>query len=115
MPMSDNGKFQLCEPVGYLESLYLQKHAQFVITDSGGIQEETTVLQIPCLTLRENTERPVTISEGTNTLIGQNMPLLLKEVENILNGQRKSGRIPAKWDGKSSERIAAILTTIDSA
>ena len=100
---------QLVDPLGYLEFLWLQQHAVVVLTDGGGMQEETTYLQVPCLTLRENTERPITCSEGTNELIGQDMPRLIEAVRAILAGQAKSGRIPEGWDGKASERIADVL------
>lgn len=99
----------LWEPVGYLEFLYLQQHARLVITDSGGIQEETTYMQIPCLTVRENTERPVTVSLGTNQLVGQDMGRLRTAAREALNGLPKQGQIPPLWDGKASERIARIL------
>jgi UDP-N-acetylglucosamine 2-epimerase (non-hydrolysing) len=99
----------LLDPLGYLDFLALQCHAAMVITDSGGIQEETTYLGIPCLTLRENTERPVTVSIGTNMLIGRDMDRLQDEVERILSGKGKRGRRPPLWDGHAAERIAAIL------
>lgn len=99
----------LLEPQGYLDFLALQCHAAMVITDSGGIQEETTYLGIPCLTLRENTERPVTISIGTNKLVGHDMDRLQFEVARILSGKAKRGRRPPLWDGHTAERIAAIL------
>lgn len=99
----------LWDPVGYLEFLYLQKHAQLVITDSGGVQEETTFMQIPCLTVRENTERPVTVSLGTNQLVGQDMGRLRTATREALNGATKQGQIPPLWDGKAGERIARIL------
>jgi UDP-N-acetylglucosamine 2-epimerase (non-hydrolysing) len=79
------------------------------MTGSGGIQEETTILGIPCLTLRENTERPITITEGTNTLVGSDREKILKESFRILNGNGKKGKIPKLWDGKASERIVNIL------
>lgn len=96
-------------PAGYLECLALQQRATVVVTDSGGLQEETTALGVPCLTVRENTERPITITHGTNTLVGTNMELLTREVNQILSGQGKGGRIPPLWDGLASERIADIL------
>lgn len=99
-----------CEPLGYLEFLALQSHARVVLTDSGGVQEETTYLQVPCLTLRENTERPVTVEVGTNTLVGHDMEHLQKEVGRILSGMFKQGAIPALWDGRSGQRIAERLT-----
>ena len=100
----------LCEPLGYLDFLALQKHAALVITDSGGIQEETTYLGTPCLTMRENTERPITVTLGTNKLIGQDLTLLRAEVNAILCGNTKQGTIPPFWDGKASNRIAAVLS-----
>ena len=96
-------------PIGYLECLALQQRATVVITDSGGLQEETTALGIPCLTVRENTERPITVTHGTNTLVGTNMDLLLSEVAKILAGEGKGGRIPPLWDGCASERIADVI------
>jgi UDP-N-acetylglucosamine 2-epimerase (non-hydrolysing) len=101
--------FHLTEPIGYLDFLCLQHHAKLVITDSGGIQEETTFLGIPCLTIRENTERPVTMEIGTNIVIGQDIVRLKNEVYKILDGKAKKGRIPPLWDGKASERIADII------
>jgi len=100
----------MIDPVGYLDFICLQKNARLVITDSGGIQEETTFLGVPCLTVRENTERPVTVSMGTNTLVGQDMERLHLEVDRILAGRAKRGAIPPLWDGRASERIADILT-----
>jgi len=107
--LGDFSAIEWLEPIGYLECLALQKDAQFVITDSGGLQEETTYLQVPCLTLRENTERPVTLDQGTNILIGKDMALLKTEVRNILNGKPKQGKIPELWDGKTGQRIAEIF------
>jgi UDP-N-acetylglucosamine 2-epimerase (non-hydrolysing) len=100
---------KLIEPLGYLQFLALQKQASVVITDSGGIQEETTFLGVPCLTVRENTERPVTVSTGTNTLVGRDMKKLEAEVDRILYGKGKKGSAPPLWDGKASERIAEII------
>lgn len=100
---------RLTDPVGYLEFLGLQRNASFVITDSGGIQEETTFLGVPCLTVRENTERPVTVSIGSNLLVGRDMERLKKEAAAILAGHAKRGEIPPLWDGKAGERIAGIL------
>ena len=100
---------QVIEPLGYLEFLALQKNARVVITDSGGIQEETTYLGTPCLTLRENTERPITVTLGTNVLIGRDWELLRNAFHAALDGGRKPPcRVPL-WDGKASERIAEIL------
>ena len=96
-------------PVGYVESLALQRDAAVVITDSGGLQEESTALGVPCLTLRENTERPITCSDGTNTLIGTDCERLAQEVRQVCNGQGKRGKTPKYWDGKAGERIAQVL------
>ncbi len=98
-------------PLGYLDFLALQRYATFVITDSGGIQEETTYMGVPCLTLRENTERPVTMTLGTNTLVGHDMERLRFEVRRILTDGGKQGQIPPLWDGHAAERIAAAIMT----
>ncbi len=108
-----NPNLRAIDPLGYLEFLALQKHATLVITDSGGIQEETTFLGTPCFTLRENTERPITIASGTNVLIGRDWEKLEKEFRNTLNGNRKQGARPPLWDGKASERIADVLAALD--
>ena len=100
---------RVIDPLGYLEFLALQKHATVVITDSGGIQEETTYLGTPCLTLRENTERPITVTQGTNVLIGHDWELLRSHFHDALNGRRKLECRPPLWDGKASERIAEVL------
>src|SRR6266581_2839969 len=96
-------------PQGYLETLGLIKDATLVITDSGGIQEETTALGVPCLTMRENTERPVTVDKGTNVLVGRDRALIRQCVSEILAAGGKRGRVPELWDGRASERIAAHL------
>lgn len=97
------------EPIGYFELLRLNRTAKFVLTDSGGLQEETTYLGIPCLTLRDNTERPVTVDTGTNVLTGSNPEIILKEYEKIMRGSFKKGEIPYRWDGQAAERIAERL------
>jgi len=97
------------EPLGYLDFLNLEMNADVVITDSGGIQEETTFLQIPCLTLRENTERPITITEGTNQLVKLDTKSISEAALNILEGKIKPGSIPKFWDGKTAERIVNIF------
>jgi len=102
-------RLHLSEPFPYVEFLALQRRATAVITDSGGIQEETTYLQIPCLTLRSNTERPVTVTMGTNTLVGQDSARLGDELSAILAGKGKRGTIPPLWDGHAAERIADVL------
>lgn len=102
---SQLNKIIFTEPLDYLTFMKLVLTSKFIITDSGGIQEETTWLKIPCLTLRENTERPSTIVEGTNTLIGNDFKLLNEKIEEILQNKYKEGNIPKYWDGKASERI----------
>lgn len=102
-------KILLLDPTGYLEFLALQDRASLVITDSGGIQEETTFLGIPCLTVRENTERPITTEIGTNILVGRDMRILKREFHHIVNGGARQGEIPQLWDGHTGERIAQIL------
>ncbi len=102
-------RLRLIEPLGYLEFIGLVASAQAVITDSGGIQEETTYLQVPCLTMRENTERPVTVDVGTNVLVGSDRQALETELRHILAGIPKTGSIPPLWDGKASERIVSLL------
>ena len=104
-------KLHLLEPLPYIEFLSLQRQATVVITDSGGIQEETTYLGVPCLTLRSNTERPVTVTLGTNVLIGQDLPRLSSELSKIAKGKAKKGSIPPLWDGHAGERIAKALHT----
>lgn len=99
----------IVDPLGYIEFLALQKHAALVLTDSGGIQEETTFLGTPCFTLRENTERPITVSDGTNVLIGRNWDLLYKEFDRVLSNGRSAHRIPSLWDGHAAERIVEVL------
>jgi UDP-N-acetylglucosamine 2-epimerase (non-hydrolysing) len=104
-----HGNLRLTEPLSYLQFLALQTRAAVVITDSGGIQEETTFLGVPCLTVRENTERPVTETIGTNVLVGRDMRLMRQQLRDIVNGKKKQGAIPPLWDGRAAERIADIL------
>lgn len=106
----DTPGFIVLPPQGYLEMLGLMRGATAVLTDSGGIQEETTALGVPCLTLRENTERPITIAEGTNTLVGTDRSLLLATLDDILSKGGKRGRVPEYWDGHAAERIASHLS-----
>jgi UDP-N-acetylglucosamine 2-epimerase (non-hydrolysing) len=96
-------------PLGYLEMLGLMQSARLVLTDSGGIQEETTALGVPCVTLRENTERPITVEQGTNTVTGRKPALILAAVEDILRTGGKAGKVPELWDGRAAQRIAAAL------
>jgi UDP-N-acetylglucosamine 2-epimerase (non-hydrolysing) len=105
----DPRRMVLLPPQGYLEMLGLTSRAALVLTDSGGLQEETTALGVPCLTLRENTERPITVEQGTNTLVGHDRDAILGCVADILQGGGKRGRIPELWDGRAAERIAADL------
>jgi UDP-N-acetylglucosamine 2-epimerase (non-hydrolysing) len=103
----------LVEPLGYLEFNYLVKHAKGVLTDSGGITEETTVMNVPCITLRDNTERPETINQGTNELIGTDPKKIKPALDQLLSGQWKKGQIPEKWDGKAAERIVEVLVGME--
>ena len=105
----DPRRVVLLPPQGYLEMLGLMAEAAMVLTDSGGLQEETTALGVPCLTLRANTERPITVDEGTNTMVGDDRLAILQCVDEILAGRGKRGRTPEFWDGHAAERIAADL------
>ena len=105
----EGGAILQLPPLGYLEMLGVMAAARLVLTDSGGIQEETTALGIPCVTLRENTERPVTVDEGTNTIVGQDPGRIVAAVDDILDNGGKAGRVPDLWDGHASERIAGSL------
>jgi UDP-N-acetylglucosamine 2-epimerase (non-hydrolysing) len=98
----------LSQPMGYLDFLALEAQAKFVMTDSGGVQEETTVLGVPCLTLRPNTERPITVTEGTNRVVGTD-PAAIVEAASTAVAERGAGRVPELWDGRAAERIADIL------
>jgi UDP-N-acetylglucosamine 2-epimerase (non-hydrolysing) len=99
----------VADPFGYLEFLHLNMHARMVLTDSGGLQEETTVLGVPCITLRSNTERPITCEEGTNQLVGNDRAPILNAARRLLDGSPSAGRVPEKWDGKTAERIVQVL------
>jgi UDP-N-acetylglucosamine 2-epimerase (non-hydrolysing) len=105
----DTSALCLMDPIPYIEFLALQSRATVVITDSGGIQEETTFLNVPCLTLRENTERPITITLGTNVLVGHDTRKLRREIAKIIEGKAKKGTVPPLWDGRTAERIADVL------
>ncbi len=111
--LDNNSRFHLLDPLGYIDFMRLQQEATIVITDSGGIQEEATCFGVPCLTVRENTERPVTISSGTNRLIGTDYSRLPGEVTRALKEFTATGRIPELWDGQAAQRIAKILVKID--
>lgn len=97
------------EPTGYLEFLKLMSSARLILTDSGGIQEESTILQVPCLTLRENTERPVTCALGTNRLVGLQPERIIKAFDNVMNGHAPTSTVPPLWDGHAAERIVSVL------
>jgi len=105
----DSPHFCCLPPLGYLEMLGLMQGARLALTDSGGVQEETTALGVPCLTLRENTERPVTVTEGTNTIVGADPKRIRQAAQEVLTSGGKAGRIPEYWDGCATERIAAKL------
>ena len=105
----DTPDILLLPPMGYLEMLGLMKDAKVVLTDSGGIQEETTALGVPCITLRNNTERPITVDEGTNTIAGQDTQTILTIFNEIMRNGGKGGRIPQYWDGRASNRIADVI------
>lgn len=106
--LSDNN-IKILDPLGYLDFLNLQSQARLVLTDSGGIQEETTYLKIPCITLRENTERPITIDVGTNVLVGVEYDRIVEAAQNLFDGKHPKGTIPELWDGHTAERIVEIL------
>ena len=105
----DHPQLRLIPSVGYLDFLCLLSRARLVLTDSGGIQEETTALGVPCLTLRDNTERPVTVNEGTNQIVGQDPARIVAVAQEILAGKSKTGRVPRLWDGHAAERIVEVL------
>lgn len=109
---SHDSRLALIDPLGYLECLNLMMNAKFVLTDSGGIQEETTVLGIPCLTLRDTTERPITVTHGTNTLVWTDTDKIIKEAQKILAGKGKSGQCPELWDGQTGKRIVELLNCL---
>jgi UDP-N-acetylglucosamine 2-epimerase (non-hydrolysing) len=104
----------VCEPLGYLDFLSLVAHARIVLTDSGGLQEETTVLGIPCLTLRENTERPVTVTCGTNRVVGTATQAIVSGLDAAL-AANPTDRRPEFWDGRTAQRIAAVVRDFFSA
>ena len=108
-PLLQRGRIHLMEPLGYLEMLGLMQAATLVLTDSGGIQEETTALGVPCITLRESTERPITVEEGTNTITGSDPEVIRATFDEILKTGGKRGRVPELWDGRAAERIVDQL------
>ena len=107
IPLKSNNRIKLIEPLSYKEFMKLLFESKFVITDSGGLQEETTYLGIPCLTLRPNTERPITITQGTNELV--DLSDMEEKVNLIMEGNWKNGSVPENWDGKTAHRIVSIL------
>jgi UDP-N-acetylglucosamine 2-epimerase (non-hydrolysing) len=110
--LNDSDKVQgiwITEPLGYMEFLHLNMNARMVLTDSGGLQEETTVLGVPCITMRFNTERPITCDEGTNILVGNRKDDILAAARKVLEGTALKGRVPDKWDGGAADRIVEIL------
>ncbi len=100
---------QLVEQLGYLDFLKLMASARVVLTDSGGIQEETTILKVPCLTLRENTERPITAEIGPNQIVGTNPDVIIKAYRQVTDGKWRESQIPPLWDGNAAERIVGLL------
>ncbi len=112
---SDNfekGRIRVMEPMGYLEFLSLNMHAKMVLTDSGGLQEETTILGVPCITIRPNTERPITCEVGTNHMVGNDPEKIFEIAAKIMSGNRVKGGIPEKWDGKAAKRIVEQILEI---
>ncbi len=107
--VSGDRQLRVIDPLGYFDFIALEKHARLVLTDSGGIQEEATFFQVPCLTIRENTERPITVSEGTNVLVGTDPDQILIQSRDVLNGRVKQGTIPKYWDNQVARRIISIL------
>ncbi|HYH99303.1 non-hydrolyzing UDP-N-acetylglucosamine 2-epimerase [Hyalangium sp.] len=103
---------RLVEPMGYLEFLALTSQARLILTDSGGLQEESTALGVPCLTLRENTERPITVEQGTNLVVGTDPVRITEEADRVLDGHGKKGRVPLLWDGRTAERIADLYAQV---
>jgi UDP-N-acetylglucosamine 2-epimerase (non-hydrolysing) len=109
-PWDSRVRIRLVPPLGYLDFLQLMSHAKVVLTDSGGVQEETTILGIPCITLRENTERPVTLKHGTNVLVGADPQKIIREFSRILDGERQPAAPPHFWDGNAAKRIVELLS-----
>jgi len=105
------GKIRLIDPLGYLDFLKLMSNASVVFSDSGGIQEETTILGVPCMTIRENTERPITITQGTNRLVGTQLDNIITLTKDLLKSKKAPARTPALWDGEAAERAIRILVS----
>jgi UDP-N-acetylglucosamine 2-epimerase (non-hydrolysing) len=102
-------RMRLVDPIGYLDFMHLMTYSKLVLTDSGGIQEETTALGIPCLTIRDNTERPVTVTEGTNRLVGTDPARIAAEARDVLRHGVQNARVPELWDGHAAPRIAQVI------
>ncbi len=107
--VKDMQNLVLLEPQGYLDFMKLLHNSKLVLTDSGGLQEETTYLQIPCITMRENTERPITVEVGTNILVGTDVDMILDEFQKVMNGAKRDSKIPELWDGNAAKRIVEII------
>ena len=101
---------QILDPLGYIDFLSLERNALFVVTDSGGVQEETTFLKVPCFTVRENTERPITVEVGTNSVIGHDMDKLFEGINAVMRGETTNSEIPPLWDGNTAQRIARVVS-----
>ncbi len=108
----DNFRIKIVDPMGYLDMIKLVKNSKLVLTDSGGLQEETTAMSIPCITLRDETERPSTVTYGTSEVVGRDPEKILAAFERAMNGDWKNGGLPPHWDGKTAERIANILSEL---
>jgi UDP-N-acetylglucosamine 2-epimerase (non-hydrolysing) len=107
--VADLPDLRFLDPIGYLDFLKLVSTAKLALTDSGGIQEETTVLSVPCLTLRENTERPITVEVGSNQIVGTDTDRILSAYKKVVSGEWRRPGIPPLWDGRAAERIVRIL------
>jgi UDP-N-acetylglucosamine 2-epimerase (non-hydrolysing) len=113
LDIASHPNIKLIDPVGYVDMVALTKNARLVLTDSGGLQEETTALGVPCLTLREQTERPITVHVGTSEVVGTGRASIMKALDMILEGRWKQGRVPELWDGRTAQRIAEILSEMN--
>jgi UDP-N-acetylglucosamine 2-epimerase (non-hydrolysing) len=108
----NGGRVQIVEPLGYLDTIGLIDKARLVLTDSGGMQEETTYLRVPCITLRENTERPITVEIGSSRLVGSRYESIVAAIDAALTGPQRIGTVPSIWDGRAAERIAENLAAV---